>query len=90
MKAFIKQVLSEQDGSGSSKRVVLFILLFVFIAEIIINLSTGKQLTPLLHNDLITLTQITLGTVFGEKIVNVFNKNNENNSNNSSNNNPPQ
>lgn len=74
MKTFIKGVLSEPDGTPSSKRVVMFMLTVLFIAISIINIWSGKKLDEMLGNQLFYLLCYVFAIVFGEKVVNIFKK----------------
>ena len=74
MKQFIKGILTDSDGNPSSKRVVMFILTFLFVGVTITNLVTGKNLEETLKNQLFYLLCWMLSVVFGEKVVNIFNK----------------
>lgn len=74
MKTFLKGVLSESDGSPSSKRVVMFILTLLFVVISILNFWTGKQLDETLKNQLFYLLCWIFSMVFGEKITSIFKK----------------
>jgi len=69
---FIKEIFTDSDGSPSSKRVVMFILLFLFVGVSIYNLCTGKNLDDTLKNQLFYLLCWIFSTVIGEKVVNIF------------------
>ena len=70
----MKQVLIDINGSLSSKRVVMFILLAMFIAHCITNLTTGKALSPTIGDQLFYMLIWVSGTVFGEQVTNLFKK----------------
>lgn len=74
MKQFIKGILTDSDGNPSSKRVVMFLLTFLFIAVTIVNLITGKNIEETLKNQLFYLICWMFSVVFGEKVVNIFAK----------------
>jgi hypothetical protein len=70
----MKQILTDINGSLSSKRVVMFVLLFMFIAHCITNLVTGKALSPTIADQLYYMLMWVSGTVFGEQVTNLFKK----------------
>lgn len=70
----MKQVITDINGSLSSKRVVMFILLAMFIAHCITNLTTGKALSPTIGDQLFYMLIWVSGTVFGEQVTNLFKK----------------
>lgn len=70
----MKQVITDINGSLSSKRVVMFILLAMFIAHCTTNLITGKALSPTLGDQLFYMLIWVSGTVFGEQVTNLFKK----------------
>lgn len=70
----MKSILSDVNGSLSSKRVVMFILLAMFIAHCITNLTTGKALSPTIGDQLFYMLIWVSGTVFGEQVTNLFKK----------------
>lgn len=74
MKDFIKSLFSDKDGSVSSKRLVMFVLTFLFIAVTIINIWTGKNLDETLKNQLFYLLVYVISVVFGENITGAFKK----------------
>lgn len=69
---FIKGIFTDSDGNPSSKRVVMFILLFLFVGVSIYNLCTGKNLDETLKNQLFYLLCWIFSTVISEKVVNIF------------------
>lgn len=71
MKAFIKDVLSE-NGSASSKRVAFFILLFAFLAECAVDVIWGRLLSDTLRDQLYYAMLTTLGAVVGVTVVNAL------------------
>ena len=70
----MKTILSDVNGSLSSKRLVMFILLAMFIAHCITNLTTGKALSPTIGDQLFYMLIWVSGTVFGEQVTNLFKK----------------
>lgn len=72
MKKFIKDILTDTNGLASSKRVVMFILLFLFVGVSIYNLSSGKNLDETLKNQLFYLLCWIFSTVIGEKVIDMF------------------
>jgi len=70
----MKSILSDINGSLSSKRLVMFILLAMFIAHCITNLTTGKALSPTIGDQLFYMLIWVSGTVFGEQVTNLFKK----------------
>lgn len=66
---FLKSVMSE-NGSPSSKRVVLFILVFLFVFEIIWNLCTGKSIATTLSDQVYYGMLYVVSLVFGSNVVN--------------------
>lgn len=74
MKKFFKDVLSDNDGRGSSKRVVMFIFTFLFVGVTINNVITGKDFDSTLKNQLFYLLCYLFAIVFGEKVVDAFKK----------------
>lgn len=65
---FIKGVLSESDGTPSSRRVVMFLLTILFIGIVIYNIVTGKNLDETLKNQLFYLLVWIFGVVLADKI----------------------
>jgi hypothetical protein len=78
MKKFIKGILTDSDGNPSSKRVVMFLLTFLFIGISITNLASGKDLEETLKSQLFYLLCWMFSVVFGEKVVNIFTKKGKN------------
>jgi hypothetical protein len=74
MKNFIKGILTDKDGSLSSKRVVMFLLTIAFLVVSFINLWFGKNLDETLKNQLFYLLVYVISTVFGENITGLFKK----------------
>ncbi len=74
MKNFIKGILSGTDGGLSSKRVIMFLLVIVFIIVCFVNLFQGKALSSTLSDQLFYLVIYSLAAVFGEQITSIFNK----------------
>jgi hypothetical protein len=72
MKQFIKGILTDSDGNPSSKRVVMFLLTFLFIGISIANVAAGKDLESTLKSQLFYLLCWMFSVVFGEKVVNIF------------------
>ena len=70
----MKSVITDINGQLSSKRVVMFLLLFLFMAHCITNLTTGKALSPTLSDQLYYMLIWVSGTVFGEQVTNLFKK----------------
>ena len=70
----MKSILTDINGSLSSKRLVMFILLAMFIAHCITNLTTGKALSPTIGDQLFYMLIWVSGTVFGEQVTNLFKK----------------
>lgn len=84
MKQFIKGILTDSDGNPSSKRIVMFLLTFLFIGVSITNLTTGKDLESTLKNQLFYLLCWIFSTVIGEKVINIFNPKEEEKTKNTS------
>jgi hypothetical protein len=74
MKNFIKGILTDKDGSLSSKRLIMFLLTLAFLIVSFINLWTGKNLDETLKNQLFYLLVYVISTVFGENITGLFKK----------------
>ena len=74
MKKFIRGILTDSDGNPSSKRVVMFLLTFLFIGISITNVAVGRDLESTLKSQLFYLLCWMFSVVFGEKIVNIFKK----------------
>ena len=74
MKQFIRGILTDSDGNPSSKRVVMFLLTFLFIGISIANVAAGKDLEETLKSQLFYLLCWMFSVVFGEKVVNIFTK----------------
>jgi hypothetical protein len=74
MKEFVKSLFSDKDGSVSSKRLVMFALVFTFLGIVFVNLFWEKIVEDGLLNSLVTLIWATLGSVFGENVTNVFSR----------------
>jgi hypothetical protein len=72
MKQFIRGILTDSDGNPSSKRVVMFLLTFLFIGVSIANVAAGKDLEETLKSQLFYLLCWMFSVVFGEKVVNIF------------------
>lgn len=67
MKKFISSILTGADGTLSSKRVILFLVVFVFIGVIVVNLyDHSKTLSPTLGDQLYYFMLTNLSLVFGE------------------------
>jgi hypothetical protein len=71
---FLKGVLSETDGTPSSKRWVMSLLTGLFILIVCVNLFTGKVILESLQDQLFTLNLYMFSLVFGEKIIPIFSK----------------
>jgi hypothetical protein len=74
MKDFIKSLFSDKDGSVSSKRLVMFVLTFLFVGVTIYNITTGKNLDETLKNQLFYLLVYVISVVFGENVTGMFKK----------------
>ena len=74
MKQFIRGILTDSDGNPSSKRVVMFLLTFLFIGISIAYVAAGKDLEETLKSQLFYLLCWMFSVVFGEKVVNIFTK----------------
>ena len=74
MKEFIKSLFSDKDGSISSKRFVMFLLVLSYVTIIFVNLFTGKSLKDTIEEQLFYLIIYVLATVFGEGIAEIFKK----------------
>lgn len=64
----VKEMMSGEDGV-SSKRVVLFLFVILFIGLTIASQWTQKTFDPTLKQQLFWLIQTTLVLVFGEKAI---------------------
>lgn len=71
---FLKAIFTDKDGSPSSKRIILFLLVSTFIVVIFVNLLMGKSLSSTLADQLFYLVIYALATVFGENITSIWNK----------------
>lgn len=71
---FLKGIFTDNDGSPSSKRVILFLLIGTFLTVVLTNLWMGKELSGVLAEQLFYLIIYTLSTVFGEKVTGIFGK----------------
>lgn len=69
---FIRLVFTDSDGNPSSKRVVMFLLLTLFVSVSITNLVTGKKLDDTLQDQLFYLLCWIFSVVFGEKIAKMW------------------
>lgn len=69
---FIKGVLSETDGTPSSRRVVMFILTLLFVGVVIFNAVTGNVIDPTLKDQLFYLLIWIFGVVMADKAVTAF------------------
>ena len=69
---FIKGVFTDSDGMPSSKRVVMFILLIVFVTVTISNLYWGKLLNQSILDQLDFALIYTISAVFGEKVTDIW------------------
>ena len=69
---FIKGVLSETDGTPSSRRVVMFILTLLFVGVVIFNAVTGNVIDPTLKDQLFYLLIWIFGVVMADKVVTSF------------------
>lgn len=65
---FFFAALSE-NGSPSSKRLVLFFLLFLFIFLTLYNLFTGKSPSSVFIDQLYLMLTTSLGVVFGANVL---------------------
>jgi hypothetical protein len=63
-------MLSGIRGELSSKRVVMFLFVFTFLAVVILNLTLGKTLEKELLEKLFDAMGLNLTLVFGEPLVN--------------------
>jgi hypothetical protein len=77
MNKFLKGIFEDKDGSPSSKRIILFLFVVVFVFICIVNLFTGKSLSQTLTEQLFYLVIYTLAAVFGENITDLFKKKNQ-------------
>lgn len=82
---FFKGILSDKDGNPSSKRVILFLLISVFITVVLVNLWMGKQLSSTLGEQLFYLVIYALAAVFGEQVTGIFKKATSSDANNGNN-----
>lgn len=73
MKAFIKEVVSE-DGRGSTKRVVLFVLLFAFLSVVYVDLFTKLSLSAGLEEKLYNAFNFSLAAVVGGNVITAIQK----------------
>jgi len=62
----IKSALSGIRGDISTKRVILFLLVFTFISEIFLSLFKHLEASPTLRDQLYYFMLTNLGLVFGE------------------------
>lgn len=69
MLKFIKGVLSESDGTPSSRRLVMFLLTILFISLSVYNIVTGKNLDETLKSQLFYLLCWLFAVIFGDKVV---------------------
>ncbi len=69
---FVRLVFTDSDGNPSSKRVVMFMLLSLFISVAITNLVTGKKLDAIIQDQLFYLLCWIFSVVFGEKIAKIW------------------
>jgi len=68
MKQIFKQIFQDVDGQGSSKRIVLFVMLLLMVA-IAIGVTFFDASYPTdIWNDLKYTLWLCLGFVFGEKL----------------------
>lgn len=74
MKQFIKQILTDVDGNPSSKRVVMFMFVIVFLFVTLYNMYTGKAPIESIQTQLDYAMLWALTAVFGEKVVAAFKK----------------
>lgn len=74
MKEAFKSILMDKDGTLSSKRIVMFLLTFLFIGITIYNIRTGKNLDETLKNQLFYLLVYVISVVFGENVTGMFKK----------------
>jgi uncharacterized membrane protein len=68
MKEFLKGIFSE-DGTPSSKRVVMFLLTLLFVFISLVNLFTGKNLSEILQNQLFYLLCWSFSIVLGGNLI---------------------
>lgn len=71
---FFMQMLSGPGGAISSKRGVMIFLLFLFAFCVVFNLFTGKAPNPTYIDQVFEALLICLGTVFGEKVIDMLPK----------------
>lgn len=71
---FLKGIFSDKNGNPSSKRVILFLLIAVFITVVLVNLWMGKALSQTLGEQLFYLVIYALASVFGEQVTGIFKK----------------
>ena len=69
MNPTIKSILAGSGTGLSSKRVVMFLLLFMFLATCIVNLVGGLKLDPTLRDQLYYSMLTMFGLVFGENAI---------------------
>ena len=73
MKKAIQSILTGLDGTMSTKRVVLFLVVFLFIAVIIVNLyDKSKVLDKTYSDQLFIFLQTNVALVFGEGAIGAF------------------
>ena len=69
----LKSILTGMDGTLSSKRVVLFLIVFVFIAVVLVNLwDRTRVLQADLQSQLYQFMCINVSLVFGEGAIGAF------------------
>ena len=74
---FINSLFSDVNGSVSSKRLVMFVLLSIFGICVLVNLFTGKNLDATFKDQLYYAFLWVVSAIFGEQITGLFKKKNE-------------
>lgn len=72
MNSSVKSILTGVQGGLSSKRVALFLFIFMFVGEHVMWYVFGKAPNPDLRIELFSLLLGSLATIFGEPIMNAW------------------
>jgi hypothetical protein len=66
---WFKEMMAGPSGEVSSKRSIMFVLVFTFVFCVLYNQQTGKNIDPDLKDQLYKLIGLTIILVFGDRAI---------------------